>query len=473
MITNISSLQGQQPAYGRDGAELAERISNLRPDESRELTNVLQRIVENAGVLLEVSNCSVALSDAKGMTIVTRAARPGHGHSYRSTRSRLNEDVAGWVAEHREPLVIDNVRLDPRFKRQGRTAIGSMICVPLIDQGTFMGLLTATSSLTDAFSLRQVKVLTMFAEQILLAMTNARYAQQLREAAGVKAKFFSLVSHELRAPLNSINGYLDLALAGAAGELNEQQREFMQRARAGSEHLYALIEDLLFISRADAGQLHLSREEISLAEIMTDAVEQLEITAVDNDIAITVDVAEDVPPVWADSVRMQQVLRNLISNALRFTSAGGSISVTASRIGNVGADLSCPPPIYRPRDTTNGDDTFVEASAKLAEHVSILRPPDTINEHVPAPGSEDEMVEIAVRDTGCGIAAEYQQRIFERFYQVPWSSGGRTSGQGLGLAVVKMIVELHGGRVSIESTPGEGSKFSFTLPCLPMKSTCS
>ena len=82
------------------------------------------------------------------------------------------------------------------------------------------------------------------------------------------------------------------------------------------------------------------------------------------------------------------------------------------------------------------------------------------------------MVEIAVRDTGCGIAAEYQQRIFERFYQVPRSSGGRASGQGLGLAVVKMIVELHGGRVTIESTPGEGSMFSFTLPCLPRKPNC-
>ena len=414
MITGMSSLQSQQPDIFP------------REDESRELTNVLQRIVENAGVLLEVSNCSVALADAKGMTMVTRAARSSHGHLHRMTRSRLNEDVAGWVAEHREPIVIENVRLDPRFKRQGRTAVGSMICVPLIDQGNFTGVLTASCPQTDVFSLRQVQMLTMFAEQAVLAISNVRYAQQLREAAGVKAKFLSLMSHELRAPLNSINGYLDLALTGAAGELNEQQREFMQRARAGSEHLYALIEDLLFISRADAGQLHLNCEEIGLEEIITDAVEQLEITAVDNDIAITVDVAEDVPPVWADSVRMQQVLRNLISNALRFTSAGGSISVTASRMG---------------ADT-------------------------------PAPGSEDEMVEIAVRDTGCGIAAEYQQHIFERFYQVPQSSGGRASGQGLGLAVVKMIVELHSGGVTIESTPGEGSKFSFTLPCLPMKPTC-
>jgi len=360
------------------------------------------------------------------MTMVTQATQPGQGRSQRSTRSRLNEGIASWVGEHREPLVINNVRLDPRFKRQGRTAVGSMMCAPLVDQGNFMGILTASSPQTDAFSLRQLRVLTIFAEQAVLAMTNARQAQQLRDASQVKAKFLSMVTHELRAPLNTINGYLDLALTGAAGELNEEQREFMQRARAGSEHLYALIEDLLLISRADAGQLHLNREEISLEEIMTNAVEELEITAVDNDIAITADVAEDVPLVWADSVRMQQVLRNLISNALRFTPADGSIRVAARSMG--------------------GDR--------------------------PGPDAEDEWVEIAVQDTGCGIAGEYQQRIFERFYQVPHSSGGRASGQGLGLAAVKTIVELHGGRVTVESVPGEGSVFSFTLPCLPRKPTC-
>jgi signal transduction histidine kinase len=408
MITGISTLQDRQSD------------TFPREDESRELSDALQRIVENTGALLEVSNCSVTLSNAKGVTVVTQTTQPGQGRSYRSTRFRLNEGIASWVAEHREPLVINNVRLDPRFKRQGRTAVGSMMCAPLIDQGNFMGILTASSPQTDAFSLRQLRVLTIFAEQAVLAMTNARQAQQLRDASQVKAKFLSMVTHELRAPLNTINGYLDLALTGAAGELNEQQREFMQRARAGSEHLYALIEDLLLISRADAGQLHLNREEISLQEIMTNAVEELEITAVDNDITITVDVAEDVPPVWADSVRMQQVLRNLISNALRFTPADGSIRVAARSMG--------------------GDR--------------------------PGPDAEDGWVEIEVQDTGCGIAVEYQQRIFERFYQVPRSSGGRTSGQGLGLAAVKTIVELHGGRVTVESVPGQGSVFSFTLPCL-------
>jgi signal transduction histidine kinase len=405
MITDISSLQDRQSGHTSLPIE----------DEAGELNNILQKIVENCAALLEVSNCSVTLADTEGFPIVMRAALRNQGRSHRPTRSRLSEGMISWVAEHREPLIINDIRLDPRFKRLGRTLLGSMLCVPLIYQDEFMGTLTASSQQTGAFSPRQVLILTIFAEQAVLAITNARLAEQLRDAIRVKAKFLSMVTHELRSPLNSINGYLDLVLTGVGGELNQQQQEFLQRARAGSEHLYALLEDLLLISRSDAGQLHLNHEEISLEEIVTSALEELEITAADNEITINVDIDDDIPPLWADSVRLQQVLRNLISNALRFTSTGGNITISAH---------------YR-------DDN---ASA--------------------------EYIEISVCDTGCGIAAEYQQLIFERFYQVPRPNGGRAGGQGLGLAVVKLIIELYGGRVAVESTPGQGSTFSFTLPCL-------
>jgi len=248
----------------------------------------------------------------------------------------------------------------------------------------------------------------------------ARDVTPIRDATRTKTKFLSLVAHELRSPLNAIHGYLDLVLDGVAGELNEQQREFVGRARAGSEHLYALLEDLLIISRADAGQLRLNHNEGSLPEMIADALEEVAITANDNGITITVNVDDDVPPVYGDPVRIQQVLRDLLSNALRFTSSGGSVTITAC-LRNV-----------------------APASSVDAEH---------------------EWVEVRVTDTGCGIEPQYQQRIFERFYQVPHAAGARASGQGLGLAIVKMIVELHGGQVMVESTPGQGSTFAFTLPC--------
>src|SRR5262249_2551372 len=147
----------------------------------------------------------------------------------------------------------------------------------------------------------------------------------------------SMITHELRSPLNAINGYLDLMLAGIAGELNEQQREFVQRARAGSEHLFSLIEDLLLLSRADAGQLRLNRDMISLPAIVANAIEELELVARDCGITTKVEIPGDFPPIYADAVRMQQVLRNLISNALHSTPPGGSVTISAHLINKVEA----------------------------------------------------------------------------------------------------------------------------------------
>jgi len=245
------------------------------------------------------------------------------------------------------------------------------------------------------------------------------------EIERLKAHFISMITHELRSPLNTINGYLDLALEGIAGELNPQQREFVQRARAGSEHLYALIEDLLLISRADAGQLRLNHDYIQLSEVIENAIEELERIAMDNDISIRIELASDVPQMYADAIRLQHVLRNLINNALRFTPPGGNVAISA-------------------RVNTN------PIEAESAESVET--------------NGDKQHVEVHVRDTGNGIAPEFQKRIFDRFYQIPIADSERAGGQGLGLTVVKMIIELHGGRVSVESMPGAGSTFTFTLP---------
>src|SRR5260370_1755704 len=145
----------------------------------------------------------------------------------------------------------------------------------------------------------------------------------------LKAHFISMITHELRSPLNTINGYLDLALEGIGGELNQQQREFVQRARAGSERLYALIEDLLLISRADAGQLHLNYDFIQLPEIIAHAIDELELIAMHNEISLQVEAPGDFPPIYADAIRIQHVIRNLTNNALRFTPPAGSIVITA------------------------------------------------------------------------------------------------------------------------------------------------
>ncbi len=167
--------------------------------------------------------------------------------------------------------------------------------------------------------------------------------------------------------------------------------------------------------------MRLNRELTSIKEIVTNAVEELELTARDYQITINVDIARDFPPIYADPVRIQQVIRNLVSNALHFTPPGGDVTIVARIIND-------------------------EALASSEE--------------------QEKSVEIQVRDTGYGIAPEHREHIFERFYQVPLASAGRSGGQGLGLAIVKMIVELHGGRVTVESELAQGSTFAFTLPGL-------
>ena len=254
-----------------------------------------------------------------------------------------------------------------------------------------------------------------------LCLIVARDVTDLRDATRMKTNFVSMITHELRSPLNAINGYLDLALTGAAGELNEQLRDFIRRARAGSEHLYALLEDILLIARADAEQWRLKREIVSLQDVVTDAVEELELTATDNDITLTVDVADTFPPIYADEVRMQQVVRNLLSNALRFTPAGGQVTISA-----------------------------------------CIEP----NSYEGIASEHRDVVLLQVSDTGCGIPPDQQQRIFERFYQGPNTAANRARGQGLGLATARMIVEVHGGKVLVKSAPGQGSTFTCVLPCL-------
>ena len=262
--------------------------------------------------------------------------------------------------------------------------------------------------------------------QQLLSLIVVHDVTALRDTARLKANFLSMVTHELRSPLNAIHGYLDLALTGMGGDLNEQQREFVQRARSSSEYLYALIEDILLISRADSDQIRLNRALMSLQEIVDNAVEELELMAIDHKIAINVEVPQDFPPIYADPVRMQQVLRNLINNALRFTPSGGNVTIAAS--------------------ITNLSSSDKLGSLPAAKNARLLK--------------------LDVIDTGYGIAQEHQQRIFERFYQVPQATSGRSSGMGLGLAIVKMIVELHGGQVSVASSPQQGSTFTCLLPCL-------
>jgi signal transduction histidine kinase len=231
--------------------------------------------------------------------------------------------------------------------------------------------------------------------------------KRLRELDRLKDEFLSLVSHELRTPLTSIRGYLDLVLAGEAGEINAEQRRFLDAVERNSGRLLRLVGDLLFVAQADAGRLSLERGSVDLSELAAHCVEEAAPAATEKSVSLVL-LAEPVPSLVGDRGRLAQVLDNLVSNALKFTPEGGSVQVRTRADGN--------------------------------------------------------QVVLEVEDSGIGIPAADQPRLFERFFRSAVAEDQAIPGTGLGLAIVKAIVEAHAGQISISSREGNGTTFRVELP---------
>ncbi len=228
------------------------------------------------------------------------------------------------------------------------------------------------------------------------------------EADRAKSEFVSTVSHELRTPMTAIKGYTDLLYAGAVGPINAEQKRFLQIIKSNTDRLTALINDLLDISRVETGRVRFEPRPVQIGEVIADVVNALAGQAEAKHQTLTYEVMGGLPEIMGDRDRLNQVLTNLVSNAIRYTPEGGTIEVRAY---------------------------LVEGA-----------------------------VRVDVRDTGIGIAPEDLGRIFERFYRADHPLVQETSGTGLGLPIVKMFVEMHGGRVWVESELGKGSTFTFILP---------
>jgi PAS domain S-box-containing protein len=231
-----------------------------------------------------------------------------------------------------------------------------------------------------------------------------------REVDRLKSQIIAVVSHELRTPLTAIKGYVELLLAGDAGELGEEQREFLGVVKTNADRQAALIEDLLDLSRMDTGQLALREEAVALGPLLQQLVRALLPQTVAKRQQVRLAAPPDLPPVAGDARRLGQVFTNLLANAHKYTPAGGQITVAA------GADAD--------------------------------------------PG----WVWVDVRDTGVGLAPEEQARVFDKFYRAPNQAAGDGGGVGLGLAITHALVELHGGAITVRSAPGEGSTFRVVLP---------
>jgi signal transduction histidine kinase len=244
--------------------------------------------------------------------------------------------------------------------------------------------------------------------------------EQAERANRAKSDFISSISHELRTPLNAIIGFSKLMLNPRVGPLNEDQTAYMQDVVQSADHLLQLINDVLDLSKIEAGKMALEDSPFCLVETLEQSLGIIREKAKQHSLKVSTDFTPEIinlPPVLADQRKVKQVMYNLLSNAAKFTPDGGSIMVRA-----VLGDSSCA-----------------------------------------TPGTS---VVVSVEDTGIGIAPDHQKRIFGAFEQVDSSYARQQQGTGLGLALTKEIVEMHGGHIWLASTPGEGSTFSFSLPLL-------
>jgi GAF domain-containing protein len=391
-----------------------------------DLRAVLQTLVESAARFCNADKANIVRERDGGFY-----SAEGYGHSrefmdyIRKIPINAERGSASGRALLEGQLVhIADVKADPEYTLVEAQRLGeyrTILCVPMLREGVPIGILILTRSEVRPFTDKQIELVTTFANQAAIAIENVRLfdeiqdkSRQLEEASQHKSQFLANMSHELRTPLNAILGYTELMADGAYGEPSEKMLGILRRLEANGKHLLGLINDVLDLSKIEAGQLVLELSDYCIQDIAQTVRSTLEPLAADKKLAFKVEMASELPPGRGDGRRLTQVLINLVGNAIKFTD-GGEVAIKA--------------------EANNG-----------SFHVSV-------------------------RDTGPGISAADQAKLFQEFQQADNAITRKKGGTGLGLAISKRIIEMHGGKIWVKSEPGKGSTFAFTLPVIVEQQT--
>jgi signal transduction histidine kinase len=390
-----------------------------------DLEAVLNTIVSRASQLAGAAGCSIYEYDEAAEQFELRATHNSDAEFVEALRAaplRKGEGVMGRAAEMREPIQIPDIAQPGAYQSSVRDILlrfgyRALLSVPLLREDQIIGSLSFNRKAPGEFPSEVVDVLKTFATQSALAIQNARLfreiadkSRQLEVASQHKSEFLANMSHELRTPLNAILGFSEVLAQGMFGEVNEKQTEYLHDILESGRHLLSLINDILDLSKIEAGRMELEVSEFDLPQAIQNALTLIRERALRRGIALHQVIDDQVASIRADERKIKQVLLNLLSNAIKFTPEGGRIEVRA----------------------------------------------------VPTDG----MIEVSVTDTGIGIAPEYQETVFEEFRQVG-TADKKAEGTGLGLALSRKFIELHGGRIRVTSRVGVGSTFTFTLPVSP------
>jgi signal transduction histidine kinase len=397
--------------------EISQAVSSTLDVET-----VLQTIVTRASQLAGADGCAIYEYDDATEAFHIRAAHnlnPSLVETLRAAPLRKGEGTMGRAAETREPIQVADIAAPGAYQSHIRdTLLGAgyraLLSVPLLREGEIIGSLSLNRHTPGEFPQEAVEVLKTFATQSALAIQNARLFREIADKSGQleaasrhKSEFLANMSHELRTPLNAIIGFSEILAERMFGDINEKQTEYLQDILESGRHLLSLINDILDLSKIEAGRMELELSEFDLPQAIDNALILVRERASRRGIRLGSTIDPRLAKIDGDERKVKQVLLNLLSNALKFTPEGGRIDVGARLDGDI--------------------------------------------------------AEVSVADTGIGIAPEDQAAVFEEFRQVG-TADKKAEGTGLGLALSRKFIELHGGKIWVKSQIGAGSTFTFTLP---------
>lgn len=415
-IRNASSFAESQRRL-RDMSALVDMAKQVTGD--LKLQSVLQTTVQILQGLMNARASTITMLTDDGEGLIVKAA-VGINPEFMNARMKLSESISGVVVQNADLVYIRDSYSDPDFLFFD-DVVRSLLVVPLIVRDEPVGTLTIDSDRPHAFTESDMQLMTIAAAQVSVAISNARLFEELEERAAelavayeelkesdrLKDELVQNVSHELRTPLTFVKGYVDLLMDGDKGLLTPEQQEYLQIVSDKTDDITRIIEDIITLQRIDSGNLQ--RDVMPMADLLKTAVINHRLVADKKGLSIAYTIPQGQKGlVRIDKGRMNQVLDNLIGNAFKFSPDGGTIRLTMSE--------------------------------------------------------NDEEVLVSVVDEGIGMPAEKHQRIFERFYQIDGSSRRRFGGTGIGLAIVKRIIDAHEGKIWVESELNKGSAFFFTLP---------
>jgi len=386
------------------------------------LEPLLRIIIQSATELTYTEACSIMLLDKRtGELRFAHSIGPGSEGLRDDITVPLDNSIAGWIVRQGKPLLIRDAKTDPRWNPQVDKTIDfdtrSILGVPLKVKDEVIGVMELVNKIGDwGFSQDDIQIASTLAAHAAIAIENARLLAELQRAYDdlaqldqLKSNFVSIASHELRTPLAVILGYASFLREEVSGEAGEQLEIVLQSAM----RLRSIIDDMVNLRHVETGEAQLERDIFSVKELITEVSNEFAQLAKAKQQRLRLDLPDDPLKIDADRQKVYLVLANLLSNAIKFTPARGRVQISAQRKG--------------------------------------------------------EEIWVSVMDTGIGIPEREYERIFDRFYQVEPTLTRRYEGMGLGLSIAKSMVELHNGRIWVESVVGKGSRFTVALPISPFK----